>query len=116
MQVFVYQKFRIIGGITETSKRIVQNGSIVINVELKMDKLEGIAANVNGNVGEGEEKLPNIECAICYESFQNKEISSVKCGHIFCTVCITRSIETRKNCPKCNAPATVEDLRRTYVY
>lgn len=52
-----------------------------------------------------------LECSICFENFCGREISATKCGHLFCSSCIKRSIDDRKKCPMCNADATPADLR-----
>lgn len=52
-----------------------------------------------------------LECSICFETFCGREISATKCGHLFCSQCINRSIEDRQKCPMCNATADSADLR-----
>lgn len=52
-----------------------------------------------------------LECSICFENFCGREIVATKCGHLFCSPCITRSIEDREKCPMCNAAAVNTDLR-----
>lgn len=68
---------------------------------------------------ECEENPPNLgsplKCSICFEKFQGREVSSTKCGHMFCTECITKSITDRKECPLCNAAASDVDLRPIFL-
>lgn len=52
-----------------------------------------------------------LECSICFENFCGREILATKCGHLFCSPCINRSIEDRHKCPMCNAPSVAGDLR-----
>lgn len=94
----------------------VDDGSIIIEVELKVTNIVGHDQN-NGNhiAAKNEEKLLKVECAICFEGVVNKELASVLCGHTFCTVCITEALEARKMCPMCGTPAKLEDLRRIYL-
>lgn len=47
-----------------------------------------------------DEKNNDFLCSICFEII--KEAYITRCGHTFCYVCILRSIETIKKCPKCN--------------
>lgn len=92
------------------------NGSIVIEVELNLTDREGLGhKNCRNKGAKNNEKRLTIECAICFESIANKEVSSVPCGHIFCTVCITKAIEAQNVCPMCGVQARLEDLRRTQL-
>jgi hypothetical protein len=51
----------------------------------------------------------DITCTICQEAFRNPLI--IACGHIFCELCIKRSLKNKKICPNCNGPAYENDLR-----
>lgn len=55
------------------------------------------------------------KCPVCLESFNKCQVSSTKCGHLFCTPCITRVIRQHKRCSICNAAAGVEDLRSVFI-
>lgn len=58
------------------------------------------------------------ECPICFDFKEDSVIT--KCGHIFCTPCITRVVEDQKKCPLCRVelkdmdatvkPASVQDF------
>lgn len=86
----------------------LENGFLVIQVDLKFTK----SNQASGATGA---KLQKIECSICYDGVGDKELSSLPCGHTFCTGCITRSLETRKKCPKCNKITEEKDLRRVFL-
>lgn len=47
-------------------------------------------------------------CPICFNLIEEAYIT--KCGHTFCYGCITKSIETAKRCPKCNASVTTNEI------
>lgn len=57
----------------------------------------------------------NLTCTICFERLKDLAISSLSCGHIFCTPCIVKSIQQKKLCPTCNRAANVRHLRRIYL-
>lgn len=55
--------------------------------------------------------LQKATCAICMEDpFLNKPVST-KCGHVFCSACLLRSLADRPKCPMCNRL-----LRKTDYY
>lgn len=81
--------------------KFVQNHCITIEVEVKVDTstmtdLDPI----------------KLKCAVCNEGIVSQEISSVPCGHLFCTKCIEYSLSECECCPICKKPATLNDLRR----
>jgi len=45
----------------------------------------------------------NTTCPICYENIENKNTSTTKCGHIFHTDCLLKSIKYshKFKCPWC---------------
>ncbi|GKT15957.1 E3 ubiquitin-protein ligase RFWD3 like protein [Aduncisulcus paluster] len=56
----------------------------------------------------------SLSCPICYGPFN--EPSVLKCGHIFCTSCITQWLTSQsgKICPLCRNESAIEDLRRIF--
>lgn len=91
----------------------VNNNSIVIEVEVKTSKPEGVSPNDQNSSSNGISK--KLDCAICFEPMDKQEISSTLCGHLFCTACITGAINSRSACPSCRAAITLADLRRVYL-
>lgn len=78
----------------------IENGSITFEIGLRLNKRNEATTTTNDtNNGEAQVKIVKIECAICFEDIRDKEVSSLICGHAFCTPCIIRSLETRKKCP-----------------
>lgn len=82
-------------------------------VEIEVDAVkplwiyeEGLQNSTGGSIS---------KCPICFESFSNRKISSTKCGHLFCTPCITKVINEHKKCSICNAAADATDLRSIFI-
>ncbi|KAI5638507.1 zinc finger, c3HC4 type (RING finger) domain-containing protein [Phthorimaea operculella] len=42
-----------------------------------------------------------IKCPICFENINKDQISSTRCGHVFCTDCIKRALKRTPKCPIC---------------
>lgn len=95
----------------------IENGSINIEIEIKTKEPIGNILNGNDDLNNSntQAKRPKFECAICMEAVDNKEISSVPCGHTFCSPCIKNALEKNKRCPSCSTPANTGDLRRTFL-
>ncbi|CAL4062949.1 unnamed protein product, partial [Meganyctiphanes norvegica] len=55
---------------------------------------------LNGLEETAEEKNSDYLCLVCFDLIS--EAHMTKCGHTFCRVCLERSIETNRRCPKCN--------------
>lgn len=91
----------------DSKRRFVRNDTAIIEVKF--------AVKAPKPLWECEKYTPKVvtplECSICFENFCGREISATKCGHLFCSQCINRSIEDRQKCPMCNANAVVSDLR-----
>lgn len=76
----------------------IQRNSITIDVILRV---------------ENETDTPTlVECLICLGDIESQEISSVPCGHTFCTECIEKSLKLNAKCPLCDAAADINNLRR----
>ena len=43
----------------------------------------------------------NDNCSICYNNYKKKEISKLKCNHIFHKKCISKWLDTSHTCPLC---------------
>merc|ERR1711962_1041574 len=55
---------------------------------------------LNGLEETAEKKNSDYLCLVCFDLIS--EAHMTKCGHTFCRVCLERSIETNRRCPKCN--------------
>ncbi|KAH8110271.1 hypothetical protein DFH11DRAFT_1621728 [Phellopilus nigrolimitatus] len=52
-------------------------------------------------------------CPLCLD--QADDLSSVRCGHVFCTPCINRALDRKRQCPVCRASAKIKDVRKIYL-
>lgn len=93
------------------------NKSIAIEIEIKMNKPEGIDNHQkDGAAGTNHAaKRRKMECLICFETISSQDVSSTKCGHVFCKPCITKSVNAYGKCPSCNTVVTVNDLFSVYL-
>lgn len=41
------------------------------------------------------------ECPVCYSCPKKSEMTTLECGHSFCTDCITKWLEDKDTCPMC---------------
>lgn len=92
----------------------VNNDSVVIEVNIRMEKLERIKRRAANSL-EADANLIRLECAICLENINKDNASSTVCGHIFCTDCIKGFIETRKLCPSCNTKLELNQFHRVFL-
>lgn len=52
----------------------------------------------------------SLRCSICLECFTSGNISTIKCGHLFCEPCFTKSIAERQICPTCKVATSAQEL------
>ncbi|KAJ7273119.1 hypothetical protein C8J57DRAFT_266573 [Mycena rebaudengoi] len=50
-----------------------------------------------------------LSCPICLST--PKKMCATRCGHVFCSSCITYVLETAEACPTCRQPALATQLR-----
>ncbi|KAK7047888.1 hypothetical protein VNI00_006216 [Paramarasmius palmivorus] len=62
---------------------------------------------------DSEETTEEFECPMCEEG--DKPVCSTACGHLFCVSCIKSALHYTGQCPICNEPGEVEQLRRIFV-
>lgn len=86
--------------------KYVHNNTIELEVEIKGETCGGACSHHE------EIKPVKLECTICGEGIDWQEISSVPCGHVFCSECIQQSLLECEQCPECQTPASIGDLRR----
>jgi len=57
----------------------------------------------------------SLSCAICFDSYVDKEPVCLDCGHIFCNSCIVTLLKTlggfSHSCPTCRAPFSMDSIR-----
>lgn len=92
------------------------NNSIQIEVEIA---LENVNFQNEKNFTEKNMKslqsYARMKCAICLEIIRTQEVSSLQCGHMFCSKCIKESLNEYQACPLCKASVNLMDLRRVYL-
>lgn len=87
--------------------KYLKNGSFSLEVNIKVTDL-------NGEQSKPTLKRPicndNLEfaCSICWENLTDRSVSSISCGHIFCSACVDVMIEKSK-CPLC--PTCKQELQ-----
>jgi len=54
-----------------------------------------------------------FECPVCME--EQSHLSSMPCGHLFCTSCIRAALQANERCPICCSSARETDLRRIFL-
>lgn len=87
--------------------------SITIEVDFVVEDSSSDGKIVQSNTRKSVGKI--MQCAICLETLEKQDVSSIRCGHIFCTECIKNTLEERRACPLCNNPANLNDLRRSFL-
>ncbi|CAF1606991.1 unnamed protein product [Rotaria magnacalcarata] len=53
-----------------------------------------------------------FSCLICYETFgvDQQQLVALKCGHMFCALCIHQWFTTNKVCPTCRKRCWLKDI------
>lgn len=62
---------------------------------------------INKKIFVDEKEVADYVCTICTDV--SYPPSTTKCGHIFCTECITNWFKNKKTCPNCNQTTTFEE-------
>ncbi|OCH87136.1 hypothetical protein OBBRIDRAFT_736707 [Obba rivulosa] len=75
-----------------------------IDLEEEEELYMGFASAVSGIL---------FNCPLCLEP--PSESSATRCGHLFCTSCITQALETKRLCPVCRKAAVPKQLRKIYL-
>ncbi|KAJ6500575.1 hypothetical protein C8R45DRAFT_863224 [Mycena sanguinolenta] len=53
-------------------------------------------------------------CPICLSA--RKKMCATRCGHVFCSSCITHALNDTKSCPSCRQPAVTSQLRTVHLH
>lgn len=108
-----YRQFTTWQNFIDPVKKFVQNGKAIFEINLAVDPPKPILSFEERKNADASSALV---CSICLFSLMDRERdpSATICGHLFCGVCIRRSIELRQNCPLCNAEIRAQDLRPIY--
>lgn len=107
------------GGMLE-SKAIISWNALFNpqSVYVKNNQIK-IAVNIEINPQEdNNNNTPNdsrLECPICFRDLKHREVVSTFCGHLFCKVCIEKSIQVHKVCPSCNKAVDERKIHPVYL-
>lgn len=55
-----------------------------------------------------------LRCGICTD-FYEWPVTVPRCGHVFCSVCVRRSLKAKQECPMCRARCAHGDLRPNHT-
>lgn len=118
------------GGILSTTKLIswetlfktqngyVNNNTVLIEVEIHSENfsLNNRSSDIRAvDCVKDDDHVLKMECAICLERIDRQDVTSLLCGHLFCSKCIKYSLQQYKVCPLCKAPVSANHLRRIYL-
>lgn len=87
----------------EVDNQYIQNDSIVLDVELIVQK------PVNAW------SFETVTCPICLHNLIGRPIASTFCGHVYCKLCIEKAIEQRNICPVCNQHLILAQIHPIYL-
>lgn len=97
---FVINELTLFDKLLKHENGFIHNDSITIEIKIRID---------------GRMKPLQLVCFICFEGIKRQEISSLSCGHLFCSKCIREWLNEKNSCPTCHQPARLIDLRRTIL-
>lgn len=65
----------------------------------------------------GEPHPVDPKCPVCYESIANRRPVAMPCGHLFCKLCIKRSLRRKRQCPLCrNEPRPSQLFHKIFLH
>lgn len=99
--------------LNDTAKSFIRNNSFVFEIDMNVEDNKEEEPKAKKHKSSDQDK--KWTCPICFEDLEKLPLSSLLCGHINCTACLTRTVQQHKRCPKCNAPAALCDLRKAYL-
>lgn len=107
------------------TKNVTATDGVAFNELISWDNLVALNSFIQRNsitidvvirAKSGTQPPTVVDCLICLEDFESQEISSVPCGHTFCTKCIEKALELNAKCPICKTAANAKkDLRRIHL-
>ncbi|KAJ6488506.1 hypothetical protein C8R47DRAFT_481536 [Mycena vitilis] len=80
--------------------------------DIAAEAISGIAARIavlNLRKSPKPTGLLRLKCPICLSG--KKKMCVTRCGHVFCSGCITHALNETKSCPSCRQPALPTHLR-----
>lgn len=103
---FVYNGVIQLDELLKPENELSHNDSITIEVQTKAR----CRSFDDDSLDETNRKKFKMECALCQVTITNQNVLSTPCGHLYCTICINIKVLTRKSCPLCKYPITLETL------
>lgn len=97
----------------DRGNKYLKNGSFSLEVKIKVTDLKGEQSKPQLKRPIHNDNL-EFACSICWENLTDRSVSSISCGHIFCSSCIDEIIEKSKcpTCPTCNQVLQVFKSRK----
>ncbi|KAJ7243388.1 hypothetical protein B0H12DRAFT_1311309 [Mycena haematopus] len=72
--------------------------------------VSGVAARIaNFRQNTNPTGVLRLKCPVCLSA--RKKMATTRCGHVFCSSCITHHLNDTKTCPSCRQPALTSQLR-----
>lgn len=103
---FGWPKFISWDTFTDEDNQYLHNNAALFDISIKIEKWKPIC--------EREDKsLP--KCPICLEQIKGENMVATKCGHLFCSQCISSSIDVNPICPLCKKNVTKGTLRKIFL-
>ena len=60
-------------------------------------------------------KTKILECVICQNKVEKKNITITKCNHVFCASCLFKNIRYNNKCPLCREVLTLPPIKKYYL-
>lgn len=114
MQSYASSNLLTWNDLVNPQNQYIQNDSITIEVDMKVETVNE-TARIAKKRPASDSDATNLTCFICLEGLIDRSISSLLCGHMFCTVCIENSLQQRKCCPICNGKAVPRQLHKVFL-
>lgn len=93
----------------------VHNDCVYIELQLEFEFQNTSSLIIDEKPSRLENYNNHLECPICLISTIGQKPAITKCGHLFCSECIEKSIKNQNLCPCCCTHNELEDLRRIFI-
>lgn len=75
--------------------------------DFKNETLENEISNISNS------KCKDLECNICLQPLNTRNLGITECGHLFCYSCLLKNMKYQKTCPRCRHNLENENI---YLY
>lgn len=96
--------------------KFLNNDEFTVEFTIEVEEtetLEAPAKKFKFTNGQHDRSMEVI-CGICLDNLFDHSVSSLSCGHMFCTQCIEKALQQKYRCPTCNQWAIPIHLRSMY--